>query len=102
GDAVVFDQTSPSTDFAVVGLVNSDTVDSITLTSAGAAATATVAGSPYAITPSLAVGTGLANYSIGYNNATTGLTVNAKGLTITAANKIKTYGDTVVFDQTSP
>ncbi len=38
----------------------------MTLTSAGAAATATVAGSPYPITPSNAIGTGLANYTISY------------------------------------
>ena len=63
GDAVTFDETSPSADFSVVGLVLSDTVDSITLTSAGAAATTTVAGSPYDIIPSAAVGTGLTNYS---------------------------------------
>ena len=100
GDTVVFDQTTPSSDFSVVGLVNADTVDSITLTSAGAAATATVAGSPYAIIPSAAVGTGLANYDISYVNGS--LTVEARDLTITATNKTKTYGDTVVFDQTTP
>ncbi len=100
GETVVFDQTSPSTDFSVVGLVNTDTVDSITLTSAGAAATATVAGSPYTIIPSAAVGTGIANYNISYVNGS--LTVEARDLTITASNKTKTYGDTVVFDQTSP
>ena len=53
--------TSPS-----VGLVNGDTVDSVTLTSAGAAATAAVAGSPYDIVASAAVGTGLGNYDIAY------------------------------------
>src|SRR4030095_15233832 len=100
GDTVAFDQTTPSTDFSVVGLVNADTVASITLTSAGAAATATVAGSPYAIVPSAAVGTGLANYDISYVNGS--LTVEARDLTITASNKTKTYGDTVVFDQTTP
>ena len=100
GDAVVFDQTTPSSDFSVVGLVNADTVDSITLTSAGAAATATVAGSPYDIIPSAAVGTGLTNYDISYVNGS--LTVEARDLTITATNKTKTYGDAVVFDQTTP
>ncbi|HEU4713368.1 MAG TPA: MBG domain-containing protein [Pyrinomonadaceae bacterium] len=100
GDTVVFDQTTPSTDFSVAGLVNSDTVDSITLTSTGAAATATVAGSPYDIVPSAAVGTGLSNYNISYVNGS--LTVEARDLTITATNKTKTYGDTVVFDQTTP
>ena len=41
---------------------------SVTLMSAGAAATATVAGSPYSIIPSAAVGTGLNNYFITYVN----------------------------------
>ena len=43
-----------------------------------AAATATVAGSPYAIVPSAAVGTGLGNYTISYVNGT--LTVNRQAL----------------------
>ncbi|HEX2270879.1 MAG TPA: MBG domain-containing protein [Pyrinomonadaceae bacterium] len=100
GDTIVFDQTTPSTDFSVVGLVNADTVDSITLTSTGAVATATVAGSPYDIIPSDAVGTGLENYDVSYINGS--LTVNKAPLTITASNKTKTYGDTVVFDETTP
>src|SRR5207249_3078545 len=82
GDAVTFAGTEFTT---VMGqLVNGDTVTSVTLTSAGAAATATVAGSPYAITPSAAMGTGLGNYAISYHNASIGLTVNPKGLDITA------------------
>ena len=62
------------------------------MTSAGAAATATVAGSPYTITPSAAVGTGLANYIISYHDASVGLTVNAIALDITADNQSKNYG----------
>jgi hypothetical protein len=54
------------TEFSASGLVNGDTVGSVTLTSAGAAAGATVAGSPYPIVPSAAVGTGLGNYAISY------------------------------------
>ena len=100
GDTVTFDGTTPSIDFSVVGLVNSDTVDSITLTSTGAAATATVAGSPYDIVPSAAVGTGLGNYDIAYQNGK--LTVDARDLTITASDTTKTYGDTVTFDGTTP
>ena len=38
----------------------------MTLTSTGAAGTATVAGSPYDITASDAVGSGLDNYTISY------------------------------------
>ena len=68
-------------------LKNTDSVVSVTLTSAGAAATATVAGSPYTITPSAAMGTGLANYIISYHDASVGLTVNAIALDITADNQ---------------
>ncbi|MBM4444911.1 MAG: Ig-like domain repeat protein, partial [Chloroflexi bacterium] len=91
GDTVTF----AGTEFTAVGLVNADTVTSVTLVSAGSGAGATVSGSPYAITPSAAVGTGLSNYNISYVNGT--LTVNTKALTITANNRSKTYGDTVTF-----
>src|SRR5678815_5171656 len=100
GDTVVFDETTPSTDFSVSGLVNTDTVDSITLSSTGAVATANVAGSPYTIFASAAIGTGLGNYGISYVNGS--LTVDPRDLTISASNKTKTYGDTVTFDQTTP
>src|SRR5204863_254302 len=97
GDTYVFDMTTPSTDFSVAGLVNSDGVSSITLTSAGAAPTATVSGSPYTVIASAAVGTGLGNYSIGYVNGS--LAVTANTLTITSSGSLtKTYGDTYVFD----
>ena len=55
-----------TTAFTASGLVNGDTVTGVTLTSPGAVATATVAGSPYPITASAAVGTGLGNYNISY------------------------------------
>ena len=100
GQTMTFDDTTASTDFSVVGLVNSDTVTSITLTSAGAAATALVSGSPYAIVPSAAVGTGLDNYTIGYGNGS--LTVDPAALTITANNRSKVLGQVVTFDETSP
>src|SRR5205823_7585969 len=77
-----------------------DTVTSVTLSSAGAAATATVAGSPYTITPSAAVGSGLGNYIISYHDASIGLTVNAIALDITANNQSKTYGVTFTFTGT--
>ena len=54
-----------------------------------------MAGSPYAIVPSAAVGTGLANYTISYVNGT--LTVTTAALTITANSPSKTYGQTVTF-----
>jgi len=51
GDTVTF----AGTEFTASGLVNGDSVTSLTLTSAGASAT--VSGSPYSIVPSAAVGT---------------------------------------------
>jgi hypothetical protein len=54
------------TEFTTSGLKNSDMVTSVTLTSTGAIATATVTGSPYNIVASAAVGTGLGNYTISY------------------------------------
>jgi len=74
--------TFAGTEFTTLGLINADAVASVTLTSAGAAAGAAVGG--YTIVPSVAVGTGLANYTIGYVNGT--LTVNAIPATPTAGN----------------
>ena len=88
-------KTFAGTEFTTSTLFNGDTVTSATLTSAGAAATATVAGSPYAIIPSAAVGTGLSNYFITYD--TGNLTVNTAPLTITANSTTKTYGQTTTF-----
>ena len=95
GDAVTF----AGTEFTIGAgqLKNSDAVTSVTLISTGTAMTATVAGSPYAITPSVAVGSGLGNYMISYHNAGIGLAVNLRGLDITADNRTKTYGATVTF-----
>jgi filamentous hemagglutinin family protein len=82
------------TEFSISGLLNSDNVSNVALTSAGAAATATVnGGSPYAITASNAAGVGLSNYTIGYVDG--GLIINPANLTITAnSNQSKVYGDT--------
>src|SRR5205807_1158776 len=71
-------------------LVNNGAVSSVTLTSAGATATAAVAGSPYAITPSAAAGTGLTNYTITYKDGK--LTVNRRNATWTTNPNSKTYG----------
>jgi hypothetical protein len=58
-----------TTNFTAIGLANGDSVTSVTLNSAGTLSTAGVGN--YAITPSAAVGNGLANYNITY--ATNGL-----------------------------
>ena len=60
--------TFAGTEFTESGLVNGDTVMGVTLTSAGTGGRHRWPGSPYAITPSGAVGTGLANYTISYVN----------------------------------
>jgi hypothetical protein len=64
GETVIF----AGTEFVATGLVGTDTVTSVTLTSPGAPASATVAGSPYPIVASNAVGTGLGNYTITYTD----------------------------------
>ena len=83
-----------TTAFTETGLVtsNGDSISGVTLSSLGAVATATVAGSPYAIAPSNAIGTGLSNYTIVYNNAPTGLTVNPASVVVTARGGSSTYG----------
>ena len=60
--------TFNGTEFSSVGLINSDAISSVTLTSDGAPVSGTDAGSPYPIIPGNAVGTGLTNYAITYNN----------------------------------
>src|SRR6202034_2189813 len=72
---------------------------SVSLSSAGASATATVSGSPYAIVASGAVGSGLSNYTISYVNGS--LTVTPALLTITANSASKTYGQTATFASTA-
>ena len=86
GDALAF----AGTEFTATGLRNADTVTGVDLASAGAAATASVAGSPYAVTAANAAGTGLGNYTISY--AEGALTVTPAALTITADDLSKTYG----------
>jgi hypothetical protein len=90
--------TFAGTEFTPGTLYNGDTVSSVSLTSAGAAGTATVSGSPYAIKASGAVGAGLSNYSITYVDG--GLTVHKAPLTITADNETKTFGTTFIFNGT--
>jgi len=87
--------TFAGTEFTSSGLVNSDAVGSVALTSVGATATAGVAGSPYAINATNASGSGLANYTISYQPGI--LTVNPAALTVSAGNTNKVYGQTITF-----
>ncbi|NBO67187.1 MAG: hypothetical protein EBU88_20480, partial [Acidobacteria bacterium] len=88
GDTLTLDNTTPG-DFAVTGLSNSDTVTSVTLTSSGTDATANVGS--YSIVPSAAIGSGLSNYDITYNNGS--LSVQKRAVTIIADAKSKIYAD---------
>lgn len=85
-----------STLFSQDGLVtsNGDSITGVTLTSAGAAASATVGGPGpvYAIVTSSANGSGLSNYSIVYQIAPTGLTVRPAPVTVTAEGGSSVYG----------
>jgi hypothetical protein len=83
-------ETYAGTDFTAVGLKYSDSVTSVSLASPGAVATAPVAGSPYMIAPSAAMGSGLANYAITYEDGA--LTVNRAALTVTANPASRNYG----------
>ncbi|MDD5075258.1 MAG: Ig-like domain-containing protein, partial [Candidatus Peribacteraceae bacterium] len=99
GTTLTFAGTEFST--GVGELVTGDSVTSVTLTSAGAAATATVAGSPYSIVPSAAVGTGLGNYSIGYVDGTlTVATVSTTTSTVLNLPSSSIVGDSVTFTAT--
>ncbi|MDR3664312.1 MAG: Ig-like domain repeat protein, partial [Mycobacterium sp.] len=83
GTTYVFDTTTPSSDFSVVGLVGSDSVSSVSLASAGAASGATVATYPITI-GSAVFGSGTAgNYAITYTPGT---------LTVTPASQTISFG----------
>jgi putative NADPH-quinone reductase len=83
-----------ASDFTAAGLLNSETIGSVTLTASGSpAGTATNAAvGAYTITPSAATGGTFtpANYAINYTNGT--LTVNKAALSVTADAKTKVYG----------
>ena len=83
--------------FSTAGLLNGETVGSVSETSSGTAATASVSGGPYAIIPGNAAGGTFSpsNYSIRYNNGA--LDVTPANLLITVANTTKNYGETPVL-----
>jgi filamentous hemagglutinin family protein len=93
--------TLSPTAFTASGLQNGETISTVTETSAGTATTASVAGSPYAITPSAASGGSFnpVNYSISYGNGA--LTVSPAALTVTANSASKTYGQTATLSPTA-
>ena len=88
GDSKVYGTPFTATAFTPSGLMNADTVASVTLTTAGADAAAAVGS--YDIVPSAAIGTGLTNYTISYGNGT--LTVTPATLSVAADAKTKVAG----------
>ena len=82
GDTVSF----LGTEFTPTGLVGSDNVTSVSLTSIGVGASAAVG--TYDIVVSAAVGIGLDNYEITYENGT--LTVTVRDIAVTADDNGKT------------
>jgi filamentous hemagglutinin family protein len=87
-------KTSSAIGFTVAGLLGSDGVSTTTLTSSlGAIAIANASTTPYAITPSTALGNGLDNYTVTYINGA--LTVNKTVLIIT--NPTMVYNGTTTF-----
>ncbi|MEM5767088.1 MAG: MBG domain-containing protein, partial [Bacillota bacterium] len=97
--AKTYGQTTAFTgaEFSASGLQNGETIGSVTLDSAGSAATANVTGSPYTITADNATGGtfNAGNYTITYNDGA--LTIAPAALTVTASNAAKTYGQAVTF-----
>ena len=83
--------------FTTSGLQNSDSISSVTETSAGAAATANASATPYVINIGGASGSSFTagNYNITYANGA--LTVAPAALTVTANNASKTYGQTAAL-----
>jgi len=92
----VYGQSPALSAFTSSGLVNGETIGSVTETSTGSAAGAGVTGSPYAIVPSAASGGSFsaANYTIAYLNGA--LTVTPLALAISTVN-----GATRVYDGTA-
>ncbi len=88
----LYGQTPTLSAFSSSGLQNAETIASVTLTSAGAAANAGVSASPYAITPSSATGGSFSagNYAITYIDGA--LTISQRPITVTANDQSRAYG----------
>ena len=79
-------------------LATGDTLDSVTLASDGAVATAPWCAEGYEIKVTDVQGTGLENYDITRKNGT--LTITKRALLITAKDATKAYGEELAFDGT--
>ena len=90
----VYGQTPSLTSFTSSGLQNGETIGSVTESSTGTSATASVAGGPYAITANNATGGTFdaGNYTISYVDGS--LAVTPAALTVMANDVTKVYGQT--------
>ena len=93
----IYGQNQMLTAFTTTGLLNGETIGSVTETSPGQTVTASVTGNPYAITPSNAVGGTFTatNYTTTYLNGA--LTVTPANLLVTVANATKNFGNTPIL-----
>ncbi|MDN7350012.1 beta strand repeat-containing protein [Acetobacter senegalensis] len=87
--SVEYGQTAGGYGFTASGLMNNDTITSVTLSTP---ATSKSSVGQYAINASDAVGTGLSNYVIDYKSGT--LTITPAPLTVTAGSGTSVYGTT--------
>ncbi|MEW9921715.1 filamentous hemagglutinin N-terminal domain-containing protein, partial [Marimonas sp. MJW-29] len=90
GDEIVFN----GTEFTALGLINGDTLATLSISSAGQPASAPVDDSPYLIIAEGPVGTGLGNYVI--NIVPGSLRVLPRTLNVEIDDAEKTYGDEIV------
>ena len=82
--------------FSTSALYGVDSVTSVSLsTNAGTSTSGKYNAGTWTLTPSAALGSGLANYSISYANAITGLTVVPRSLSVVATGVTKVYDGTV-------
>ncbi len=85
-----------TTGFTTSGLLGSDSVSSLTLsTNATTSTSGNYNAGTWTLTPSAAAGSGLSNYTITYDNASVGLTIVQKSLAITGLS-----GTNKVYDST--
>ena len=91
GDELLF----YGTEFTVVGLLNADTLTTLTIQSDGAVATAQVADNAFEIFGHTPVGTGLQNYSLSITPGK--LVINPAPLTVTADDISKPFGTAFTF-----
>ena len=92
--------TFAGTEFTTTPVSYYGGVSSVTLTSDGAAATATLTGSPYSIVPSNAVGVDLSNYTITYVDGTLTVVGDPTSTTMTASSVALVSGQQVTFTAT--